>query len=261
MFDLHPFKRGKSRDSVGEIIEKIQSGDKHLKDKFINDYKPFILKTVSKETGRYIDVENSEEFSIGLLAFNEAIDCYDSSKRNKFVNFSEQVIKRRIIDYSRREKRENFTLPFSYFQNQNGEGDDGEHSENTKFEEKYLKSDSVHMAENMESKEEIKLLAKKLLEFGFTLRDVGLSAPKHKDSKQLGIRIAKLIANNNELFEKLLRKKSIPMNDLTKITDVHFKTIEKNRKFIIGMCLVLRSNLNVMKRYVDMLEKGGNNDD
>jgi len=41
----------------------------------------------------------SDEYSIALIAFNEAIESYDLDKKTKFVSFSKQVIKRRLIDY------------------------------------------------------------------------------------------------------------------------------------------------------------------
>ena len=40
----------------------------------IEKYMAFLIKTVSSFTGRYISIENDEEFEIALLAFTEAIE-------------------------------------------------------------------------------------------------------------------------------------------------------------------------------------------
>jgi len=67
-------------DGIVNIINKIKAGDKLLREEFINSYTPYIIRTVSNLTGKYVDVENSDEFSVGLAAFNEAIDSFDEGK-------------------------------------------------------------------------------------------------------------------------------------------------------------------------------------
>jgi len=49
-----------------------------------------------------------------LSAFNEAIDKFDIEKGYNFFLFSEQVIRRRLIDYSRSNKDDK-EYPFSFF--------------------------------------------------------------------------------------------------------------------------------------------------
>jgi len=71
--------------------------DELKRNQFITDYVPFILKTVSDQLKRYVETENSEEYSVGLLGFNEAIDKYESSK-GSFLSFAKLVIQSRIKD-------------------------------------------------------------------------------------------------------------------------------------------------------------------
>lgn len=234
-----------SKNSVNATIKKIRDGDKLLKNRFINDYRPFIIKCVSQVTGRYVEIQNSEEYSVGLLAFNEAIDCYNEIKNTNFFNFSRQVIKRRVIDYIRQNQKNNNVYPFTYF----------EDGENNSLEEKYLASDPASDFDNIETKDEIRLFEQKLKEFNITLEDLVSCSPKHKDSKQLSIKTARLIADNHDMFEKLDRKKTIPMADLMKIANVSRRTVERNRKFIIAVCMILRSDLDVLKGYVRNTEE------
>lgn len=252
---LHLFTKSRQdSEPVGETVEKIKSGDKLLKEELIHHYKPFIIKVVSKTTGRHVDLENSEEFSIGLMAFNEAIECYNESKNRNFLSFAEIVIKRRVIDYIRGNSKNNKVYPFTYF-------DNDENEDKNSFEEKYLKVDASTQFSRIETKEEIELFTGKLGEFGITLKDLVESAPKHMDSKRLSIKIARVLAENRELSEKLEKKKTIPMVDLMKRIDVNHKTVERNRKFILAVYFILKSELDVLQGYVENVEKGGSVDD
>jgi RNA polymerase sigma factor len=232
---------------INDTITKIKSGDKSLRDSFINDYKPFVLKIVSSVVKRYIEIENSEEYSIGLIAFNEAIDSYDNNKYSNFLKFAEQVIRRRIIDYIRNNQKNNRVLPFSYF----------EDDESSASVEDYIKVESDPTIENVELQDEILLFNKKLEAFDITIDDLVICAPKHADSKQLSIRIARVLAENKELYDKLLRKKTIPVVELMRCINVNNKTIERNRKYIIAICLILNSNLDDLKDYIRSVEKRG----
>jgi len=252
---LHIFNKFHQKSQpLGDIIEKIKDGDAVLREKLINDYNPFIMKVVTKVTGVYVDLKNSEEFSIGLIAFNEAIDCYDANKNAGFLSFADTVIKRRVIDYRRKEYKNSKVYPLTYF-------DTDENEDNNSFEEKYLTVDASSQFNNIETKEEIVLFIKKLKEFGVELKDLVKSAPKHLDSKRLSISIARILVENKGLSEKLEKKKSIPMVDLMKLVAVNHKTIERNRKFIISVYLILSSELEVMQGYVENIEKGGKKDD
>ncbi|MCX7749062.1 MAG: RNA polymerase sigma-I factor [Clostridia bacterium] len=248
MIKLNIFNRQKAEeDPLRELVCRIQSGDNLLKEKLINDYKPFILKTVARIIGKYVEVENSEEFSIGLLAFNEAVNCFDVSRHKTFLSFADLVINRRVIDYIRKNKKVNNVFPFTYFEEDEGE----------RFEERYLSTDAVGELNNIEIKEEILIFKEKLEAFGITLGDLAKAVPKHRDSKQLCIKIAKTMIDSPELFEKLNRTKNIPMTELLKRIDVYHGTVEKNRKFIIAVSLILDSGLEVIKSYVHFVEEGG----
>ena len=71
---------------LNDMLKQVKNGDILLREKLIADYQPFIIKTVSQFMGKYIEIENSEEFSIGLITFNEAIDCFDESKNPIFLD-------------------------------------------------------------------------------------------------------------------------------------------------------------------------------
>ena len=62
---------------------------------FIEQSMPFIIKTTSSFLGRYVCTDNDEEFSIALIAFNEAIEKYNEDRGN-FWAFAKLVIESRL---------------------------------------------------------------------------------------------------------------------------------------------------------------------
>ena len=70
----------------------------------IEKYMAFLIKTVSSFTGRYISIENDEEFEIALLAFTEAIEKYQTEK-GVFLAFAKLVIVSRLKNYVEKEKK------------------------------------------------------------------------------------------------------------------------------------------------------------
>ena len=230
--------------STVSLLKEIKAGNKQMRDAFIARHKPFIMKVASMCTGRKI-WEDDDEFGIGMEAFNEAINSYDLNKKSNFFTFCELVIKRRIIDFIRMNSKNSRVFPFSSM------GDFNE------FESKYLVSDSHLNYENAEVEEDIIVFKQKLAKYGITILELAKSSPKHKDSRSLCVEIAKVLAEDNELYGKLKKNRNIPRNELLKRVNVHRRTIENNRKFIIAVCLILRSNLEISKKFFSLMERGG----
>jgi RNA polymerase sigma factor len=130
-----------SIDSIIEIISDIRKGDLELRDRFISESMPFIMKSLYKILKRHIDIKNDEEFSIGLSAFNEAIEHYDLDRRGNFYKYSYIMINHRTVDYLRSKKRNDKTLPFSSIEY------------NEYFEQRYLVSNAQRQYEEVELKE------------------------------------------------------------------------------------------------------------
>ena len=253
MTDIFFPKRKKSISKDNEytedvilIINRIKAGDNLLRNDFIDKYKPYILKTISGVTGKYIDTENSDEYSIGLSAFNEAIDCFDESKGLMFFKFCSLVIKRRVSDYLRHNKKHNKVLPFTYF----------EEADNNNFEQTHLKAENDDLS-TFEFSDETKSFEKKLNELGINFEDLIRSAPKHKDSKSLCIKIARTIANDKESFSKLEKSGTIQKTELVRSLNINKKTIERNRVFIIAAALIIGNGFHLLRDFLDIPDVGG----
>ncbi|MDP4115814.1 MAG: RNA polymerase subunit sigma [Bacteroidota bacterium] len=244
-FDLLKKRDEFSIDSIIEITSDIRRGNLELRDRFISESMPFIMRSLNKILKRHIDIKNDEEFSIGLSAFNEAIEHYDLDRRGNFYKYSHIMINHRIIDYLRRMKRNDKTLLLSSIEY------------NEYLEQKYLVSNAQYHYEAVELKEDILILQRNLTEFGITWDDLIENSPKHKDTRCLCIRIAKEILEDEDLYGKLLKTRKIPRSELVNRLKVHRRTIENHRIFIIVICLVLKSNQDGLKKFPVHFEERG----
>ncbi len=229
--------------TINDIVLKIQNGDEDLRSRFIEDFEPFILKSVSKVVGNYIVPENNEEFSVGLSAFNEAIDKFNEGKYFVFLSFAEQVIRRRIIDYIRVDSRRKNVFPFTSLK-ENG----------VDFEETYVSSNSDVDFEEVLNKEEVECFEQILGRYEVTIEELVECAPKHKDARQSSIKIAKLLSESEDLYKKLNETRNLPYKDLGKAVGVSKRTLQRNNKFIIAVTIVFRYKFELFKSYIVEVE-------
>lgn len=248
MFGINMGKKKEDRSLVEKIIE-IKKGNPGLKDLFIDDYRPFILKCVSKTTKKFIDINNSEEFSIGLIAFNEAIESFNESKNINFLTFAELVIDRRVKNYLKKERRHSNVIPMTSYLSREGEDIN------------VIEGDSmiIHF-DQVETRFEIEQLKKELSEFNIALNDLIENSPKHKDARVSCIKIARFINSDKNMIERLRNKKNLPVREILKNIKVSERTLERNRKYIIATCLILNSDLDIVKGFLLDLEGGEGNE-
>jgi RNA polymerase sigma factor len=226
-----------------EVIQ-IQKGSTEKRERLIHDYQPFIKKAASKTCKFYID-ESKDEFSIGLLAFNEAIDQYKETQGSKFLTFADMVIRRRIIDYIRKEARQK---RIEYLQNNSN---DDEECEDSYIEQKaaFEQYEQQRDADNL--KYEIELYSKELEPFGITLKALSKVSPKHFDARENAKTMARLIAEKEELKTFLIDKKQLPIKDLLNLVSCSRKTVERNRKYIIAVALIYIKDFKSLISYID----------
>jgi RNA polymerase sigma factor len=181
-----------------ELIARLRNGETELREHLIKTYWDYISAVVARMTGKY--AKSTDEFSIALEAFNEAIDKFDSSRHQRFISFAGMVINRRIIDYFRKNRKFESEYPFSALGSEPGPD----------LEERLekLRAAPVCTAEHYEIQEEILAFQESLKSFGITFEGLLNSAPKHSDTKALCAIIAKKVAEDDSLSVKLLKETS-----------------------------------------------------
>lgn len=237
------FMAKKRKKSLEETVELIQQGDTALNNELIESYKPFIAKTVSSVCKRYIH-ESDDEFSIGLIAFNEAIQKYSPDKGSSLISFSEVLIKRRVIDYIRKQSK---------FQNLSFNGVsklEDDDTASSAIEDELSIEDYRKKTDEELRKEEIFQFTQILQEFGLTFSDLIEQSPKHADARKNAMTVAKILVENEELISILFDKKKLPIKQLEGYVSLSRKTIERNRKYIIAISLILTGDYVFLKDYI-----------
>ncbi|MBM7094586.1 RNA polymerase sigma-I factor [Bacillus sp. H-16] len=222
---------------------EIQRGNVRLENDLIEQYIPFIRKTTAKVCKRYINTSEDDEYSIALIAFNEAIHQYSPDKGSSFLSFASLVIRRRVIDFIRQEQRRKIPLSIDYHD------DDNENMENVA--EIHASFHEYHEKQEREyRREEILHLNEQLKAFKISLSDVAKQCPKHQDARENMVKIAKTVVEMEGLRSTLMTKKRLPIKELTKHITMSRKTIERNRKYIIAVSLVLMEDYRYLKDYL-----------
>ena len=92
--------------SEHEIVRQVclAKDDPDAADQFLRDYMPFIRSETSRFLQRFPSAEYDDELSVAMMAFHEAITGY-AKGRGAFLQYAAMLIRNRLIDYHRREKR------------------------------------------------------------------------------------------------------------------------------------------------------------
>jgi len=232
-------------DLLGEVL-RIQAGDDNLRNAVITRYIPFIKARVARVLGRFAD-ERDDEFSIGLGAFNEALDRFDASRQTSFLGFASLVINRRVIDEIRRTRRERSALPFSYL----------EAADDEEFGNRLVAEDPTFLYEYVEVEEDILSFQNQLALRGLSLSGLMSDIPSHIDTKRLCIRMARHLVDDPAFQDRFAADGSFSNADLARAVGVSTRTVERNRTFVRFLGLILRSDLDTLKFYIGLTEKGG----
>jgi RNA polymerase sigma factor len=187
---------------------------------------------------------NNDEVSIGLIAFNTAIDNFDKSKGKNFFDFAQLVISKRIINYKISEKKNRNVYPISYLNK-----DDINTSD-------WIDINSPEITVNTDERDELIDFKKRLKAYNIEIFDLAKNVPKHKDSKKACIEIARIIIENKEIYDKFIQKKSLPIKDITRVYKSSRRTINRNKIFITATVIVLSSNLNTIRAFINNLDLG-----
>lgn len=223
------FNRSAGTDN---LLEKAKSGDSAAREQLIQDFTPFVLRVASQAAGRYLRPGADDEISIALMAFNQAIDDYQQG-RGSFVSFAQTVIKRRLIDYWRRrpDGRELLLTDLE-------ELDDEGHRSNPAL-DRVSQSTWQMQQEEEERRHEIEEYQEALREYGIRLEDLLQSCPKHRDARERAMATARQLADDREMRHHLLTRKELPMKQLGALAWASRKTLERHRKYIIAVAVIL----------------------
>lgn len=219
-------------DSVKDILLKSQQGDVESRELLISKYKNFILQAASNICKRKITWDD-DEASISLIAFNEAIDRYNEHYGKSFNNYAFMLIRSRLIDEFRRERKKIEMESLSL-------------DDNADFALSAVEVASAVAAHKLDESStelasELNRFDKTLQEYGIDLIELEECCPDHRDTRIKLIRIAKRFSAYPALLEQLFRNKRLPIKEMLPYVEVSRKTLERNRKYLIALILIFGS--------------------
>ena len=206
-------------------------------EEFIEKHIPFIISCISKFTGRYVSIENDDEYSIGMIAFVEAIEKYKES-RGDFYAFSRLVIESRLKNFFEKENK---------------------HIKNKSIED--YKERGTDLVDNLENHDkddlnreftinEIKKLKEEIDDFGFGFEELVNEAPKHKDTREKAIDISEKSSREKDITDFMFVKKRLPIKNMSDRFDVSEKVIRKSKLFIITVIIILFRGYRNLKLWI-----------
>ncbi len=220
---------------LDEYLDRIDEFAGMTVDEAIKSQMPFIINTISRATGRYVSLENSEELSIGLLGLAEAIERYDQ-ERGSFLPFARLVITSRVYNYL---KKENKYRKLASIQ---------------ELQEKGINLDAYYTEPTWERDvlaEEISIMKEEINQFGFDFTTLVKESPKHRDTRQQAIAISEKASREKEVVDKMYNKKKLPTQLISELCSVTKKVINRSKRFIIFMIIVFFRDLRAIKSWIE----------
>ncbi|MCY8197172.1 RNA polymerase subunit sigma, partial [Bacillus spizizenii] len=129
------------------------------------------------------------------------------------------------------------------------EGDDQESSQSL-IEAELSIDEYRRQIEQEQRREEILYFQKQLKDYGLSFKELLENSPKHADARQNAIKVAMILVEHEELAAILYTKKQLPVKQLEQLVSVSRKTIERNRKYIIAMCIIITGDYIYLKDYL-----------
>lgn len=210
------------------------------RERFIEQNKSFIYNITCKICKRHLSWENDDELSIAIIAFNKACDKYSSDKGNIY-GYSKTIIKNSLIDYFRKSKN----VPLLSF--------DSEDNEYEYIDMKSSLNQYEINCENTMRSEEIKMLSLELLDYDLNFNDIVKSSPSHIDTRNTLLNIAFKCLQEELILNHIKVKKQLPIKEIIILTGTSRKMLEKWRRYIILLLIVLSNdNYQYIKSYLNI---------
>ena len=229
----------------GQVYEAKE--DMEAADRLIGAYLPFIRSETAKFLGRPPQEGHDDELSIAMIAFHEAIQGY-SRGRGAFLPYAAMLIKSRLIDYQRKEKRHKgiLSLETPAGEDENALGDtlpgDGDHGEDIVMRDA--------------TRAEIEELSAQMKLFGVSLTDVAENCPKQERTLGACRKALNYAKEHPEILEELLRTKRLPGTKLCKGSGVERKTMERHRKYMVALLLIHTNGYEIIRGHIKQVMKG-----
>ncbi len=236
-----------TRTDPQEILQAAK--DPKALEQLIVQYRPFILREAGIACRRYL-TEEDDEWSIALNAFSQAVADYTPDKGG-FPAFARLIIRRRLIDYYRSQKKFQAEIPASH-----AFSDPDPDAEPDPLAAEVAEHLSEQPAENP-LPEEIREANALFVGYGFTFMDLADCSPKAEKTRAACARAVRYMLVNPVLISEMRRTRQLPIKILEKNAEVPRKILERHRKYLIAAAEILTGNFPGLAAYLRFVKEEG----
>ena len=210
-------------------------------ERLISDYMPFIKKTVNDEGLWGWDIEYDDRLSLAMLTFMNCVKQYQV-ERGSFMPFAAACIRNRLIDEARKQRRySGKVIPLIS-------------DEEDALSEAMEGNVSIAIYNREQEQEclceEISDFSEKLWEYGISFNELSRICPKQERARKQCIELGRYVVNNEEMREKLIRQRRLAQSELARVFGLSEKTIEKHRKYIVAIVIVLAGDYPIIRVFL-----------
>ncbi len=235
---------GKGGGGVEELEQRVQCAktERREMDRLLEDYLPLIKATIKP----YVTGGNFDDLlSVGMLAFVHAVGQYQPG-RGGFSSFSRLCIRSRVLDDVRKNGKEAAkTVPLY------PDGEDYSPADLALSMEQYNRQ-----AERQKLADEISALQQELEGYGVAFAALAKAGPRQKRSQSLCRAAAEALLQNGPLCESFQKSGKLPQAELAACLEVSVKSIEKYRKYIVMLAVLLRGDYPAMRSFLPGSREG-----
>lgn len=229
--------------SLETKVVKAQS-DSDLLEKLIGAHQGFIRKCMieqQKASGAQVE----DEMTVAMLAFVEAVTQYDLTK-GKFLSFARLIINRRMIDEYRKQLRQK---PQGTLSLDEAPGQDDE--ERPVYEAKASVEAYESEVRRRDLQSEIGAFELLLNDYGLSFNELVSVSPKQEGLRANYQSLALWLSERPELMAQLKATKKLPAKAILEAYPIDQKRLDRGRKYIMALALLLSSDLERIKAYME----------
>ena len=233
------------------ILEQVYAAKESVQaaDQLIGDYLPFIRAETAKFLKRPPEEGRDDELSIAMIAFHEAIGGY-AKHRGSFLKYASMLIRSRLIDYARKERRHRQTVSLDA-------PPPGRRAPLWGRPCPRSGTTPRNPPTGRPPGQEIEELSRQMESFGVSLSDVADNCPKQQRTL-LACRKALAYARENSwLLEELVQGKKLPLAKLSDGSGVERKTLERHRKYLVALLLIYTNGYEIIRGHLAQVMEGG----
>lgn len=210
----------------------------------VSDYLPFIKAEIAKVSAE--GLEYDDKLSLGMLVFMNCVRQYQQN-RGGFISYASTCIRNRLLDETRKlQSKHQHTI---YFRN------DLDTDTNAQLDNTLALAQYSQKLEQQSLQEEIAMLSDTLSQHNLSFTDLAHISPKQKRSRRLCTQLAQAVCDNALWYQGFCQTAQLPQKLLSEQFNISPKTIEKHRRYIVALILILSGDYPCIATYIPTLKE------